>query len=66
MTENEIAKIIVDAAYHIHVKLGLPNAFAQFVIGSEIQLQRSLTAIQPWWKVREPKKEKGHSIFSGG
>ncbi|MCI0665918.1 MAG: hypothetical protein L0220_33100 [Acidobacteria bacterium] len=22
MTENEIAKIIVDVAYHIHVKLG--------------------------------------------
>ena len=22
MTENEIAKVIVDAAYHIHVKLG--------------------------------------------
>ena len=22
MTENEIAKMIVDAAYHIHVKLG--------------------------------------------
>jgi len=23
MTENEIAKIIVDAAYHVHKKLGL-------------------------------------------
>ena len=32
MTENEIAKIIVDAAYYVHKKLGLLTNFASELI----------------------------------
>ena len=39
MTENEIAKVVVDAAYHIHVKLGpgLLEAVYQAVLLHELR-----------------------------
>ena len=45
MTENEIAKIVVDAAYHIHRRLGpglFESAYADKRLGLLINLGTSL------------------------
>jgi len=47
MTENEIAKIIVDAAYHIHVKLGpgLLESVYETVLAYELK-KRGLNVVR--------------------
>ncbi|MDP1560130.1 MAG: GxxExxY protein [Pirellulaceae bacterium] len=46
-TENDIAKIVVDAAYHIHVKLGpgLLESVYEFVLAYELR-KRGLTVVR--------------------
>ena len=47
MTENEIAKMIVDAAYHIHVKLGpgLLESVYESVLAYELK-KRGLSVVR--------------------
>lgn len=47
MTENEIAKIVVDAAYHIHVRLGpgLLESVYETVLAYELN-KRGLTVVR--------------------
>jgi len=47
MTENEIAKIVVDAAYHIHVSLGpgLLESVYETVLAYELK-KRGLTVVR--------------------
>lgn len=47
MTENEIAKIIVDAAYHIHIKLGpgLLESVYESVLAYELK-KRGLNVVR--------------------